>query len=108
MLLNIDNLEDKPSTENSREGNNKEVINYHSLMDLDKSDSLGNKKYVDILEDKVKISIRFRGREMAHQDIGRKQLERIIEDTAEISNVEQHPKMEGRQMGMLLGPKKKK
>lgn len=56
MLLNIDNLEDKPSTENSREGNNKEVINYHSLMDLDKSDSLGNKKYVDILEDKVKIS----------------------------------------------------
>lgn len=68
------------------------------------------RKIVSFLEDqdKVKISIRFRGREMAHQDIGRKQLDRIIEDTAELSNVEQYPKMEGRQMGMLLGPTKKK
>ena len=57
---------------------------------------------------KVKITLRFRGREMAHQEIGRKQLDRIIEDTAEIANVEQYPKMEGRQMGMLLGPTKKK
>ena len=57
---------------------------------------------------KVKITLRFRGREMAHQEIGRKQLDRIIEDTAEIANVEQYPKMEGRQMGMLLGPKRKK
>ena len=59
-------------------------------------------------QDKVKVSIRFRGREMAHQELGRAQLERIIEDTAEISNVEQPPKMEGRQMGMLLGPTRKK
>ncbi|MBS9780191.1 MAG: translation initiation factor IF-3 [Moraxellaceae bacterium] len=68
------------------------------------------RKIVGFLEDqnKVKVSIRFRGREMAHQDIGRKQLERIIEDTAEIANVEQPPKMEGRQMGMLLGPTRKK
>ncbi|MES1965897.1 translation initiation factor IF-3 [Psychrobacter sp. AH5] len=68
------------------------------------------RKIVSFLEDqdKVKVSIRFRGREMAHQELGRKQLERIIEDTAEISNVEQHPKMEGRQMGMLLGPTRKK
>ena len=68
------------------------------------------KKIISFLEDqdKVKISIRFRGREMAHQEIGRKQLDRIIEDTAEIANVEQYPKMEGRQMGMLLGPTKKK
>ena len=58
--------------------------------------------------DKAKVTIRFRGREMAHQDLGRKQLDRIIEDTADISNVEQYPKMEGRQMGMLLGPTKKK
>lgn len=68
------------------------------------------RKIVSFLEDqdKVKVSIRFRGREMAHQELGRAQLERIIEDTAEISNVEQHPKMEGRQMGMLLGPTRKK
>lgn len=68
------------------------------------------RKIVEFLEnkDKVKISIRFRGREMAHQDIGRAQLEKIIADTAEIAVVDQPPKMEGRQMGMLLGPAKKK
>ncbi|CAM4020628.1 translation initiation factor IF-3 [Psychrobacter arenosus] len=68
------------------------------------------RKIMSFLEDqdKVKVTIRFRGREMAHQDIGRQQLERIIEDTAELANVEQHPKMEGRQMGMLLGPTRKK
>ncbi|WP_296403821.1 translation initiation factor IF-3 [Psychrobacter sp.] len=68
------------------------------------------RKIVSFLEDqdKVKVTIRFRGREMAHTDLGRLQLERIIEDTAELSNVEQPPKMEGRQMGMLLGPTRKK
>ncbi|WP_196758209.1 translation initiation factor IF-3 [Moraxella catarrhalis] len=68
------------------------------------------RKIVEFLEnkDKVKISIRFRGREMAHQEIGKAQLDRIIEDTAEIASVEQAPKVEGRQMGMLLGPAKKK
>ncbi|AVL50027.1 translation initiation factor IF-3 [Moraxella catarrhalis] len=68
------------------------------------------RKIVEFLEnkDKVKISIRFRGREMAHQEIGKAQLDRIIEDTAEIAIVEQAPKVEGRQMGMLLGPAKKK
>lgn len=68
------------------------------------------RKIVEFLEnkDKVKISIRFRGREMAHQEIGKAQLDRIIEDTVEIASVEQAPKVEGRQMGMLLGPAKKK
>lgn len=68
------------------------------------------RKIVEFLEnkDKVKISIRFRGREMAHQEIGKAQLDRIIEDTEEIASVEQAPKVEGRQMGMLLGPAKKK
>lgn len=68
------------------------------------------RKIISFLEDqdKVKVTIRFRGREMAHQQIGLQQLERIIEDTAEYANVEQPPKMEGRQMGMLLGPTKKK
>lgn len=68
------------------------------------------RKIVEFLEDKdkVKVIIRFRGREMAHQEIGLKQLERIIEDTADVANIEQAPKLEGRQMGMLLGLAKKK
>ena len=57
---------------------------------------------------KVKITLRFRGREMAHQQLGLAQLQKIEADVAEIGVVEQAPKMEGRQMGLLLGPKKKK
>ncbi len=57
---------------------------------------------------KVKITLRFRGREMAHQQLGLAQLQKIETDVAEFGVVEQTPKMEGRQMGMLLGPKKKK
>ena len=58
--------------------------------------------------DKAKITLRFRGREMAHQELGMKQLQRIEQDLAEIGAVEQHPKMEGKMMHMLIGPKKKK
>lgn len=57
--------------------------------------------------DKVKITIRFRGREMAHQDLGMKVIERIKEDTLEIANVDQEAKMDGRQIIMMLSPKKK-
>lgn len=51
--------------------------------------------------------MRFRGREMAHQDIGRKLMERIAGDLSELVTVESFPKMEGRQMIMILAPKKK-
>ncbi|KNG92504.1 translation initiation factor IF-3 [Pseudaestuariivita atlantica] len=54
--------------------------------------------------DKVKITMRFRGREMAHQNLGRDLLERVAEDTKELGRVENFPKMEGRQMIMLIGP----
>lgn len=57
--------------------------------------------------DKAKITLRFRGREMAHQEIGMAQLKRVEQDLAEYGVVEQYPKMEGRQMVMMLGPKKK-
>ncbi len=59
------------------------------------------------LEDgnKVKISMRFRGREMAHQDIGREMFERMQDELEELSTVELKPKFEGRQMIMILGPK---
>jgi translation initiation factor IF-3 len=56
--------------------------------------------------DKVKITIRFRGREVAHQDLGMKILERIQIDTAEAAVVEQQAKREGRQLLMVLSPKK--
>lgn len=57
--------------------------------------------------DKAKITLRFRGREMAHQEIGMRQLERVKADLEEIAVVEQFPKMEGRQLVMMLAPKKK-
>ena len=58
--------------------------------------------------DKTKITLRFRGREMAHQDIGMRMLERLKQDLEPYGQVEQFPKMEGRQMVMILSPKKKK
>ena len=58
--------------------------------------------------DKTKITLRFRGREMAHQDIGVRMLERLKLDLVEYGQVEQWPKMEGRQMIMVIAPKKKK
>ena len=58
--------------------------------------------------DKVKITLRFRGREMAHQDIGMRMLQRLKADLEPYGQVEQWPKMEGRQMIMIIGPKKKK
>ena len=57
--------------------------------------------------DKTKVTLRFRGREMAHQDLGRKLLERVRSDLDEIAVVEQFPQLEGRQMVMVLAPKKK-
>jgi translation initiation factor IF-3 len=57
--------------------------------------------------DKTKITIRFRGREMAHQELGMELLERVEKDLAELGTVEQRPKLEGRQMVMVLSPKKK-
>jgi len=56
--------------------------------------------------DKAKVTIRFRGREMAHQGRGTELLDRIEQDLGEVGTVEQRPKMEGRQMVMVLGPKK--
>jgi translation initiation factor IF-3 len=58
--------------------------------------------------DKAKITIRFRGREMAHQEFGMRVLERVREDLDELGQVEQMPKLEGRQMVMIIAPKKKK
>jgi len=55
--------------------------------------------------DKVKMTIRFRGREMAHQDLGMKVLDRVREDVDELAKVEQFPKTEGRMMTMVIAPR---
>ncbi len=57
--------------------------------------------------DKAKVTLRYRGREMAHQDIGMELLKRVEADLAELGNVEQFPKMEGRQLTMVIAPKKR-
>ena len=54
--------------------------------------------------DKVKITMRFRGREMAHQELGRELLERVAADIEAYGKIENIPKMEGRQMTMMIGP----
>jgi translation initiation factor IF-3 len=66
------------------------------------------KKLVQFLEhgDKTKVTLRFRGREMAHKELGAKLLARVREDLEEFGSVEQMPQMEGRQMVMVIAPKK--
>lgn len=63
------------------------------------------KRFIDE-GNKVKVTLRFRGREMAHQELGRDLLKRVETDTADETVVEQFPRMEGRQMVMMLSPKK--
>lgn len=67
------------------------------------------KKLMQFLEDgdKTKVTVRFRGREMAHRELGMEILKRVEVDLEEYGTVEQFPKMEGRQMIMVLGPVKK-
>ena len=67
------------------------------------------RKLIDFLEggNKTKVTLRFRGREMAHQELGLEMLQRVKSDLAEVSVVEQNPKIEGRQMVMVLAPRLK-
>lgn len=67
------------------------------------------RKLIEFIEagDRAKVTVRFRGREMAHMELGRKLLKRIEEDMSEVATVDQYPQSEGRQMTMLLIPKKK-
>jgi translation initiation factor IF-3 len=61
------------------------------------------RKFIDA-GDKVKVTLRFRGREMAHQELGAQVLNRVREEMEELTKVEAMPKMEGRQMVMVLAP----
>lgn len=71
--------------------------------------SIKLRKLTDFLDggDKTKVTVRFRGREMAHRELGMQLLRRIQADLEEVGTVEQFPKMEGRQMIMVVAPKKK-
>ena len=57
--------------------------------------------------DKAKVTLRFRGRELLHQELGAQTLERVKKDLEEVGQVEQFPRLEGKQMVMIIGPKKK-
>jgi translation initiation factor IF-3 len=57
--------------------------------------------------DKAKVTLRFRGREMAHQELGMELLKRVQADLDELGTVEQHPQLEGRQMVMVISPRKR-
>ena len=65
------------------------------------------KKVFDFIKegDKVKITLRFRGRELAHGELGMRLLQRVQDNVAEVAKIEQHPRLEGRQMLMVLAPK---
>jgi translation initiation factor IF-3 len=65
------------------------------------------RRFIEVDGDKGKVTLRYRGREITHQDIGMRLLERIRDELADVSVVENMPKLEGRQMIMVLGPKRK-
>ena len=80
-------------------------------LNTDKGDyDVKLKRLIKFLDegDKVKVTLRFRGREFQHQDLGLELLDRIIEDLAEMAVVEYQPKSEGRQITMILAPKRRK
>ena len=86
----------------------KEVRISPNIDTNDLNTKVNNAKKFIAKGNKVKVTLRFRGREMAHLQLGLAQLQKIEADVTDFGVVEQAPKMEGRQMGMLLGPKKKK
>lgn len=86
----------------------KEIKIRPNIDDHDYNVKMKNAKRFLEDENKVKITLRFRGREMAHQDIARGVLNRVKEDLAPLSKVEFEPKLEGRQMIMILAPEKQK
>lgn len=96
---------EKEARKNQKIVQMKEVRLSATIEENDAQTKLKNiKKFLEN-GDKVKLSIRFRGREITHQDLGRKILVRMAAEVKDISEVERHPKLEGRQMIMILTPK---
>lgn len=83
------------------------------IVSIDEALRIAEESKLDLVRflsdgDRAKVSLRFRGREMAHQELGMELLKRVEADLLEYGSVEQHPKMEGRQLIMVIAPKKKK
>lgn len=83
----------------------KEIKLRPNIDDHDYQVKMRNVRKFLMAGDKVKVTLRFRGREMAHQELGANVLKRVREETEEVAKVETYPKMEGRQMTMVIAPK---
>ncbi|WP_125606551.1 translation initiation factor IF-3 [Lapidilactobacillus bayanensis] len=88
--------------------NVKEVRLSPAIGEGDFNTKLNNAKKFLVKGDKVKVSIRFKGRAITHKDVGRKVLEQFATQAADVANVEAHPKMDGRSMFLILAPKAEK
>ncbi|HUG46233.1 MAG TPA: translation initiation factor IF-3 [Sphingomicrobium sp.] len=98
----------KKASEQRKKQKTQEIKEIKMRPNIDDHDyDVKMKKVVEFLEegDKVKVTMRFRGREMAHGELGMAVLQRVQEQTGDIAKVEAHPRMEGRQMLMVLAPK---
>ncbi|MDZ7834258.1 MAG: translation initiation factor IF-3 [Alkalibacterium sp.] len=99
---------EREARKNQKIVNIKEIRLSPTIDDHDFNTKLRNaRKFLDN-GDKVKVSIRFRGRAITHKEIGREVLERMAEETADISQVESKAKMDGRSMFLMLAPKSEK
>lgn len=96
---------EKEARKNQKTIQIKEVRLSPTIEENDVQTKLKNVKKFLKKGDKVKLTIRFRGREITHQELGRRILDRMAEEVSDISDVERHPKLEGRQMIMILTPK---
>ena len=98
----------KEALKNQR-ANNKDMKEYKLSVKIDVGDFNTRKKNASeylVKGHKIKVSLKFKGREMAHTELGREVLEKFAEELDEVSIIEQKPKLEGRQMTMILAPKK--
>lgn len=95
---------DKEARKKQKVINLKEIRLSPTIEEHDFNTKLKNAKKFISKEDKVKVSIRFRGRAITHKDIGRKVLERFAEELKDVATVEQRPKMEGRSMFLIVAP----
>ena len=95
---------DKEARKKQKVINLKEIRLSPTIEEHDFNTKLGHAKKFLAKEDKVKVSIRFKGRAITHKDIGRKVLERFAEELKEDGQIEQRPKMEGRSMFLVVAP----
>jgi translation initiation factor IF-3 len=96
---------EKEARKNQKQVQIKEVRLSPSIEENDIQTKLRNVRRFLEKGDKVKLTIRFRGREITHQELGRRVLDRMAEEVKDISEIERQPKLEGRQMIMILAPK---